>query len=156
MSRPRVHTVSGFERGEEPNGWNMWCVVRVMEVRRVEGRTRSGGAGRLQVKIRWVGSWRDKWSKTHETVKVKGRTRRKPLFNRATMEEARRMEEVKNGARAPRKAIEAHAEPPGRKRWRKWTKALRSAIDEGAKGEAPQIHQINVIIAHILGNTQVP
>ena len=114
----------------------MWRVERVMEVRRVEGRTTARGAARLQVKIRWVGSRRDKWSETHEIVEEKGKVQRVPLFNRALMAKARRMEEVKYGARAPRKAVAARVELPGHKRWRTWTKALRSsATGEGEEGE---------------------
>ena len=95
-----------------------------MEVRRVEGRTRARGAARLQVKIRWVGSWRDKWSETREIVEKKGKVRRVPLFNWGLMAEARKMEEVKYGAQAPRKVVAARVELPGHKRLRKRTKAL--------------------------------
>ena len=76
-----------------------------MEVRIVEWRTRARGVARLQVKIRWVGSWRDKWSETHGVVEEEGRVRRVPLFNQALMAEVRQMEKVKYGARAPNRAV---------------------------------------------------
>jgi len=140
-TRPKAQSTSKFERGEEPNGRNMWRVERVMEVRRVEGRTRARGAARLQVKIRWVGSWRDTWSETHGVVEEEGRVRRVPLFNQALMAEARQMEKVKYGARAPKRAVDERVPLTGHKRWRKWTRALRSSANGEEEGEGEGVRR---------------
>jgi len=132
---------SDFERGAAVNRWDMWMVDRIMEVRRVARRTRGGDEARLQVKIRWVGTWRDSWSETHRRIYSKGKCRLQPMLNAASMAEARAMEVVKYGSRAPKKRSAAVVTYSGRKRRAKWSSALRSAARRTDEEEGTRVRR---------------
>ena len=61
------------------------------------------------------------------------------------------MEKVKYGARAPRRAVDERVPLPGHKRWRKWTRALRSSANgeeegggEGVRRRVPKARRISM------------